>query len=160
MLSEDLKDKLRATLPNQNECIGWLIYWLYRYFTYWQQEKSNNKDSDQIKLGYISLLSNIGVEGSTNKDLAQKAMVSKQAMSKLINEMLLEDLIEMEKDKMDSRSKKIMLTNKGAEALIQIMQNNQYLFKEFEGVLGENKVNLLIELISELMVELSPNKKK
>lgn len=150
MLSEDIRDKLLKNWPKRNESVCRNIYWLHRYFINWHQKKWKKEELNHLRAGYIPLLANIGIDGSTNKDLAQKAMISKQGMSQLLNDMLADDIIEMEKNTEDGRYKKIMLTNKGAELLIKIWEINQQLFNDFASILGESNTRMLVELTTEL----------
>lgn len=162
MLSENTKKRLQETWPQKNTSVARLIYQLYRYFSTLQVDRrqSENKPIHYLKPGYVYLLANIGLGGSTNKDLAKKAMVTKQAMSKLINEMICEKIVEIEKDSNDGRSNKIILTNTGAELLIDIWGTNQLLIDEFETHIGKPKTKLLLELMSELVDSLMPTENK
>jgi DNA-binding MarR family transcriptional regulator len=151
MLSEQTKARLVKVWPDQNTNIGRLIYGLFRYLTSFQEKKWGSSEPDHLKPGYVSLLANIGIQGASNKELAGKAWVSKQAMSKLVNEMLKEEIIEIEKDAADNRVNNIMLTDKGAELLIAVWDINELLRLEIENHLGKEKTAQLLGLIAELI---------
>jgi DNA-binding MarR family transcriptional regulator len=40
----------------------------------------------QVKIGHIMLMMNLSEDGSTSMELARRVQISKQAMSKLVNE--------------------------------------------------------------------------
>lgn len=151
MLSHKTNALLIKTWPDQNNNIGRLIYGLFRYLHTFQEKKWGSSEPDHLKPGYVSLLANIGINGASNKELASKAWVSKQAMSKLVNEMLKSEVIEIVKVANDSRINNIMLTDKGAEMLIAIWDINELLRKDFEKHLGKEKTTLLLSLIAELI---------
>ena len=151
MLTEGVKKKLQETKPERNKNIGRLIYKLYRYFVSWQEEKCPDKYLYKIKPSQVALLANINVYGGNNKELAQRASVSKQAMSKLLNEIEKEGIVEIERDKDDCRSNNIELTDKGAELLISMWEINHLMVEDFEKHLGTAKTQLFLELLSELV---------
>jgi len=151
MLSEKSKARLAEIWPDQDTNIGRLIYGLFRYLTSFQEKKWGSSDLAHLKPGYVSLLANIGINGASNKELAGRAWVSKQAMSKLVNEMLKEEVIETEKETTDNRINKIMLTDKGAALLIAIWDINELLRIEIEKHLGKEKTSQLLALIAELI---------
>jgi len=156
MLSKEINEKLHSKRPKRNENVGRLVYALYRYFVCWQEERCPNNYLFHLKPSHVALLANISMYGGTNKELAQRAIVSKQAMSKLLNETLKEGIIEMEKDKNDNRSNTVVLTDKGAELLISTWENNHLLIEDFEKHLGKPKAQLLLELLSELVDSIGP----
>lgn len=150
MLSEELKRELVEKKPNPSENIGKLFYRLFRYVQIWHEEKSLENGSYLIKPGLIALLSNISSNGSCNRELAERAFISKQGMSKLLNETLHDGIIEIGKNKNDSRANNIELTDKGAALLVSIWENNKFLIQNFEHHLGKEKTRNLLELLSEL----------
>ena len=151
MLTDDVKRKLQEKKPERSKNIGRLIYKLYRYFVSWQEEKCPGKYLYKIKPSHVALLANINVYGGNNKELAQRASVSKQAMSKLLNEIEKEGIVEIERDKGDCRSNNIELTDKGAELLMCMWDINHSIVEDFEKHLGQAKTQLLLELLSELV---------
>ena len=151
MLTEEVKQKLQEKKPERNKNIGRLIYKLYRYFVSWQEEKCPGKYLYKLKLSHVALLANINVYGGNNKELAQRASVSKQAMSKLLNEIEKEGIVQIVRDNDDCRSNNIELTDKGAELLISMWEINRMMVEDFEKHLGKPKTQLLLELLSELV---------
>lgn len=83
--------------------IGKLINTWKRFFDDWAYEQLNFHGYDYFKMGYMPFIMNISVNGSTNNDVAKKAKVTKQAMSKVVKELLEHELIKIEKHETDAR---------------------------------------------------------
>lgn len=150
MISDKLKRELVAKKLKPNENIGKLVGRLHRYIQIWYEEKNPNRHLYRVKPSLPALLSNINTDGGSNKELAHCAFISKQAMSKLLNETVKDGIVEIVKSKDDSRVNNIALTDKGAEVLISIWENNQHLIENFEKHLGKEKTKTLLALLTEL----------
>lgn len=156
MLSEELKQKLTEALPKRHENIGKMIYLMYRFLISWHEEKNTKDNSFHITPSMIGLLSNIHLYGNNNKLLAERVMISKQAMSKLLKETAREGIIEITRSKQDSRSNDIHLTEKGANLLLSIWGNNRFLISEIEKHIGKQKSQMLLELLADLAESINP----
>jgi len=153
MLSKDVINRLSEAWPNKNGSVARLVYRLYRYYAVWQMEKLQveNKPVTFLKPNYIYILASVGLTGSTNKELSTTAMVSKQAIGKLINELVNGNMLEFEKNDNDGRSNTIQLTDAGAELLMNIFDSNKALIEMFESRIGKEKTIQLLELMTELV---------
>jgi DNA-binding MarR family transcriptional regulator len=61
----------------------------------------------------MALLMDIGLEGTTNSQLAKKAKVTKQTMNKVVKNLKESGYISSSKNLADGRSEMLQLTNKG-----------------------------------------------
>ena len=154
MLSEELKNKLVKNRPNPLENIGRLMGRISKYIHVWHEEKNPYPEVCRVTPSVAALLYNVELDGSQNKDLARCAFISKQAMSKLLIETEQDGLIEIEKNKQDSRANNITLTNVGAELLLSTWDINRKLIEEFETHLGKEKTQQLLSLLYELSEKL------
>ena len=66
-----------------------------------------------FKMAYMPLLMNIDPDGCNEQGASEKAFITKQAMSKVVKELLERGYIETEKNYDDKRCANIFLTAKG-----------------------------------------------
>ncbi len=154
MISKSVRKKLLAKRTEKTESFGRQIYYLYRYLVVWDDEMWPKMNDKPLGPSHIHLLFTIGLDGVSNSEMARRAKVSKQAMSKLVQEMLKFELIEIEPNEQDSRCNIITLTDKGAEVLVKIWDANRQLAQEFENRLGKVKAKRLLTLMAELVESL------
>lgn len=160
MLSEEFKNKLVKTRPSPQENIGRLMGRISKYVHVWHEEKNPYPEVCRITPSLAALLYNIDLDGSQNKDLAKCAFISKQAMSKLLIETDRDGVIAIDKDKEDCRANNITLTDRGAELLLSMWDNNRKLIEEFETYLGKGKTQQLLDLLYELSESLEISNRK
>jgi DNA-binding MarR family transcriptional regulator len=151
MISKSVRKKLIALQPPKEESFGRQIYFLYRYLAVRNDQLGPKVGSKVLGLSHIHLLFTIGLDGVSNSEMARRAKVSKQAMSKLVQEMLKHELIVIDSSECDSRCNIISLTDKGAEVLMKIWDTNKLLSAEFENRLGKAKAKKLLALMAELV---------
>lgn len=151
MLSKSAKKKLITKRPSRDESIGRLIYFLYRYFAIRGDSRWPKLHLHPLGPSHIHLLAAIGLDSVSNSEMARRANVSKQAMSKLVREMLKLELIVIQTNEQDSRCNVISLTDQGADVLMKIWEANNLLKKEFEKFLGKAKSKRLVALMAELV---------
>lgn len=141
-------------MPSKEESFGRQIYFLYRYLVVWDDGLLPRLGLQHMGPSHIHLLFTIGLEGVSNSGMARRAKVSKQAMSKLVQEMLKHELITIAHNEQDSRCNIISLTDKGADALMKIWEANKQMTAEFEKRLGKAKSKRLLALMAELVESL------
>ncbi|MCX6303784.1 MAG: MarR family winged helix-turn-helix transcriptional regulator [Bacteroidetes bacterium] len=154
MLSKSVKKKLTAHKLPKEESFGRQIYFLYRYLAVWNDEQWTRLGLHPMGPSHIHLLFTIGLDGVSNSEMARRAKVSKQAMSKLVQEMLKHELIVIDPNEHDSRCNIISLTDQGASMLMKIWEANKLLAAEFEARLGKAKAKRLLALMAELVESL------
>ena len=154
MISKPVKKKLLANKMSKEESFGRQIYYLYRYLVVWDDNLWPTIGSHPLGPSHIHLLFTIGLDGVSNSEMARRAKVSKQAMSKLVQEILKYKLITIEPNEHDSRCNIITLTDEGAEVLMKIWEFNKRLTVEFEKRLGKAKSKKLLALMAELVESL------
>jgi DNA-binding MarR family transcriptional regulator len=129
---------------------GKLIRMLRVSFDNWALARLAEKGYGDFKMGYMPFLMNIGPEGSTNKEIAERARVTKQAMSKVIRE--LEDLgyIKIEPHCTDKRCQLIMLKPRGEELIDNIQNCVASLMDEHEALVGKQDYKQFMETLNKL----------
>ena len=151
MLSKSVRKKILARSLSKEESFGRQIYFLYRYMVISADTRWPKIGSKQLGPSHIHLLFTIGLDGVSNSEMARRAKVSKQAMSKLVKEMLAYELIVIDQNEHDSRCNIITLTDSGGEVLMKMWEANKLLAAEFEKMLGTAKSKKLLALMAELV---------
>jgi DNA-binding MarR family transcriptional regulator len=151
MISKSVRKKMMTVRTMKEESFGRQIYFLYRFLVVWNDERGPKLADHLLGPSHIHLLFTIGMDGVSNSEMARRAKVSKQAMSKLVQEMLKQELIVIDPNEHDSRCNIISLTDKGAGVLMRIWEANKMLTAEFENRLGKVKSKRLLALMAELV---------
>ena len=154
MLSKSAKKKLLTNKLSKEESFGRQIYFLYRYLVVRNDELWPRIGPHPLGPSHMHLLFTIGMDGVSNSEMARRAKVSKQAMSKLVQEIQKYNLISIEPNEHDSRCNIISLTDEGAEVLMKIWEFNKLLTADFENLLGKTKSKKLLALMAELVESL------
>lgn len=116
---------------------GKLVQLQKRFFDEWALERLNQKGYVRFKLSYMAFLMNIDEHGISNKELAEKAHVTKQAMSKVMKELEKLGLVESKTHEEDARMSVISLTDKGKQMVITVVENVCEKMDEYEALVGK-----------------------
>ena len=154
MLSKSFKQELLARQTSKDDSFGRQIYFLYRYLVAWGDLRWPKLGPHPMGISHIHMLFTIGLDGVSNSEMARRAKVSKQAMSKVVQDMEKLELIVIDPNEHDSRCNIISLTDKGGEILMKIWEVNTLLSDEFEKRLGKTKSKKLLSLMAELVESL------
>jgi len=122
---------------------------LKKQFDKWAMERLAKKGYKGFKMAYMPVIMNIDLNGTSNNDLALRANVTKQAMSKVIKELQKSGYISSKTDPDDKRSTIFRLTSKG-ESLIQTAKESvSDLMDEYRKLIGKkNYDGLLMQLVN------------
>jgi DNA-binding MarR family transcriptional regulator len=93
------------------------------------------------------LMMNLSEEGSTSKELARRVQISKQAMSKLVNELAQKGFLEVLNHPEDHRATIVKSTSKGKQFLIDLDFCRRHVEEEFAQVIGEEKLEHLKDIL-------------
>ncbi|RAK02143.1 DNA-binding MarR family transcriptional regulator [Larkinella arboricola] len=107
-----------------------------------------------FKASYIGFLSNLEQDGITNNELARRAGVTKQAMSKIVK--LLEDdgYIYIVKCERDSRSSQIFINERGKLLLAAVFNCMEELKDKFSTIAGRDRVEQMLDTMVLLVREI------
>ena len=150
MLDKRAKAKLEALIPKRRRNLARHIYILHRYFNEWACKRWLKDGWGIIRPEHLRLLSIVGSDEVNNNELAKRARVSKQAMSKMVTELEKRGFINVQPDLNDSRAKIISVSKKGVEFLVYLTSCGKELEVIFAGMIGKQKTEQLIEILSEL----------
>ena len=126
------------------------IYITYRYFNEWAQKQWIEDGWENIRPEHLRLISILGTDVVNNNELAKRARVSKQAMSKMVNDLESHGFVDVEPDPNDSRARIISISNNGLEFLEYFQNSSKVMNKQFEDILSKEKAEKLLSLLSEL----------
>jgi len=151
MIPNDLDKELLASQHSRERNWVKLIFVMKRQLDAWATEAIVCQGFEDFKLGHMPLLMNISPEGITNTELAKKARVTKQAMSKVVNELLDLGYIDTIGHDTDKRSSVIRLTDKGKRLVITARKCVSKLESTYEKTFGkksfEDAKDMLLKVI-------------
>ncbi len=150
MLDKRTKAKLDEHIATRKRNVTRGIYITYRYLNEWALSKWKEDGWDTIRPDHLRLISIISTEQLNINELSKRARVSKQAMSKMVNDLISKGFIAFETDPHDSRSKIISITKDGVEFMEYFKGCSKLVEKKFEDIIGEKKTQLLIDILEEL----------
>ncbi len=104
-----------------------------------------------FKLGYMPFLMNIDPEGITNNDLAKRFSVTKQASSKILNELIERHYITAEPHGEDGRSSIVFLTDRGKKFVIEAKRCMDELADEYSELLGKKNFENLRDMMTKII---------
>ena len=151
MKQTETDKKLLEFQQAKHRSIVKLISHLRRHYDVWVVSEFCAHGYDDFKIAYMPLLMNIHPEGITNNELAKKAKVTKQAMSKVVKELVEANYIRTETHGGDKRSSIIYLTAKGKKMVMTARDRVMMLEKEYEGLLGKRRFAELKEMLTVLV---------
>jgi DNA-binding MarR family transcriptional regulator len=122
-----------------------------RFLDEWALEKLSQAGYRDFKMAYFPILMNIGLEGATNNELAEKGCVTKQATSKVIKELESYKLVYTELHETDNRCVVIKLTKKGKELVITAAEQIFKRMQEYEKLVGKENFQQAMDTMFKIM---------
>lgn len=119
-------------------------------------EKLQKKGYENFKLGDLVLIVNIEPEGIINNELAKKARITKQAMSKVVRNLEASGYIHTCKHSTDNRASVIFLTDEGKKLIVSAAESFQEIEKEYTTVVGQEDTAALRQILGKLVYSLHP----
>jgi DNA-binding MarR family transcriptional regulator len=151
MKKADLDIILRQTEHIKVRSWGKILSYLKRQFEAWTTEKLSSHGYSDFTMAHMPLIMNIKPEGTNNNELAAIARISKQAMSKVVRDLLQKGYIETMTDATDKRSTIISLTEKGKRFVIKARYCVQELTTEYQNLLGKKEYEHMIDNLLKIM---------
>jgi DNA-binding MarR family transcriptional regulator len=132
--------------PN-NKNVGKLVNRWKRFFDDWAYEALAAAGYDYFKMSYMAFIMNVAETGSSNTEIAAKAKVTKQAMSKVVKELEAKGLISTQKHETDARITVIFLTTKGKNFIADTKKCVNKLGEEYKELVGEKNFEVMVDCI-------------
>ncbi|UFH56045.1 MarR family winged helix-turn-helix transcriptional regulator [Spirosoma sp. KNUC1025] len=134
--------------------VGRLFWRLKRFTSNFIEPRLHALGYTDFKMSYLMFLSNIDEHGTTNNELAKKACVTKQMMSKIVGLLEDEGYIYTKKNPNDSRSSIIFLNARGKELFVKLEGCMQEARSKFDEIVGHERMEQVIDTMSKLVTEL------
>lgn len=141
----NLDKKFKETDYIKRNSYGKLISILKRQFDQWVTEQLAERHHFDFKIAHMPLIMNIALEGTNNNELAKKARVTKQAMSKVVKELLDLGYIQVKPDSNDKRVTTVTLTDRGKKFVIEARMCIKELHEEYRKAVGKARYDGMIE---------------
>jgi DNA-binding MarR family transcriptional regulator len=148
---EQIQSELAAYMRTNDRNWARLMWAGKRLFERSIQQAMNASGIGPFKFSYIPFLASISLKSITNRELAQRAKVPKQAMSRTVKELEEQGLIRTEKNQKDGRSVKISLTIEGQKHLLTIKREQHRLMDEYKRVVGEEHFNIAVDVLRQII---------
>lgn len=127
--------------------MGRLLWRLKRYMDNFIEPRLHALGFTDFKMSYLMFLANIEEDGTTNNELARRAGVTKQMMSKIVGLLEDEGYIYTQKNPSDSRSSIIFLNNRGKELFVALRDSMQEGRDKFDAIVGHDRMEQVIDTL-------------
>ncbi len=130
--------------------VGKVIWRIKRYMDNFVEPKLHALGYTDFKMSYLMFLANINETGITNNELAKRACVTKQMMSKTVSLLEAEGYIYTEKNPADSRSSVIFLNQRGKDLFVTLRDCMQQARDRMDAIVGHDRMETMIDTLIEL----------
>ena len=130
--------------------IGRLVWRMKRYMDAFMEPRLHRMGFTDFKTSYLAFLANIEEKGITNNELAKRACVTKQMMSKTVSLLEFEGYIYTQKNETDSRSNRIFMNDRGFELLYAIRDYTNEAHAKFAGIVGQDRFEQTLDTLRQL----------
>lgn len=134
--------------------VGRLFWRLKRFTGNYIEPRLHALGYTDFKMSYLMFLANIEEHGITNNELAKRACVTKQMMSKIVGLLESAGYIYTQKNPNDSRSSIIFLNDRGKELFVALEGCMQEARRKFDTIVGHERMEQVIETMAKLVNEL------
>lgn len=138
----------------RDKSVGRLFWRLKRFTSNYIEPRLHALGYTDFKMSYLMFLSNIEEQGITNNELAKRACVTKQMMSKIVGLLEGAGYIYTQKNPNDSRSSIIFLNDRGKELFVKLEGCMQEARSKFDAIVGHERMEQVIDTMSTLVNEL------
>lgn len=149
-MSATIDAKYEACLAKRPDSLARLINLFKKDIDLRITQKILDRGYKNFKLGDMVLLVHIDPHGTINNDLARKARISKQAMSKVVKNLEAENYIGTRKHDTDNRASIIFLTEKGKEFMINVYEAVDEIQALYEEIIGSEALTTLKTILKQL----------
>lgn len=105
----------------------------------------------EFRYSDTQVLRNLDPEGTRITALAERARMTKQAMSELVRRLERDGFVERRPDPEDGRAKRVQMTEKGRDVTEAAQQTNREVVESWSESLGREELQRLLELLSDLL---------
>jgi DNA-binding MarR family transcriptional regulator len=150
-MESDKIAEILAFKDNKSRLLGRLLNKSYRFMSEVATEFLREKGYTDFRVGHIVALVHIEFEGDTVNTLALRAGITKQAMSKIVQELVEGEYVISGKHPNDARSVIVKLTDRGYEALTHWKACTEHIDKKFTEILGSERLEQVKDILGTLV---------
>jgi DNA-binding MarR family transcriptional regulator len=144
-----MKEKNKLTGKEDN--LFATLYILKRAMDDWGSRNIIQMGYENFNITYMPFFMNIGSEGISNNEIAEKMRVTKQAASRIVRELEASGLVRGEKSDSDGRSVKLYLTEEGQKFQELATNEARLLRKDYVKVIGRERYETAVDVLKELI---------
>ncbi|RFS21377.1 MarR family transcriptional regulator [Chitinophaga silvatica] len=154
-MSATIDAKYEAYMTDRSNSLARLINQFKKDIDLRIIQKIRERGYTDFKLGDMVLLVNIDSHGTINNDLARKARISKQAMSKVVKNLEASNYISTRKHDTDNRASLIFLTDKGKEFMITVYDVVDEVTEYYANITGKEEMQRLKTILKSITTGLN-----
>ncbi len=144
----------------RSRSLGRLIWRLKRHIHLHVEPMLIAKGHADFKLSSLAFIANIDEHGTTNNELAKKACVSKQAMSKVVKELEEHRYVYTRPNEADARSSVIFLDERGKQLFVDLNEAMTDVRTRFDKAIGAKKCRQMIDTMYDLLAVLDTEEER
>lgn len=144
------EERYETSLARRKASLGRLLSLVKKDLDQQLTEKLLERGYKDFRPGDMVVLINIDDAGTINNELAKKARISKQAMSKVVKNLEAEGYIATRKHDTDNRASLIALTDMGKMLLIETSESIKEIETSYVEVVGEEDITTLKQILLRL----------
>ncbi|QHS63633.1 MarR family winged helix-turn-helix transcriptional regulator [Chitinophaga agri] len=143
------KGKIR--IPDREDNLFATLYILKRAMDDWGSRNVAQLGYGDFNMTYMPFFMNIGSEGISNNEIAEKMRVTKQAASRIVRELEASGMVRGEKSDSDGRSVKLFLTEEGQKFQDLVANEAILLWKQYMKTVGRERYQTAMEVLKEII---------
>lgn len=149
-MKKEIHPLCKTTEPT-TENLGRIIGISYRHMSDFISRATREEGFPSFSVQYMAVLKNVEENGITVNHLAEKILITKQAVSKMVKDLEKNGYVTIKKNPNDSRSVLIYNTPLAEKMLKFVKKQNQRLVKEASAILGEKRMSDLVTDLHKIM---------
>jgi DNA-binding MarR family transcriptional regulator len=155
-MNSSLDEQLEQHLAQRQQSLIRMLGLLKKDMDCRIMQKLQQKGYNDFKLGDLVLIVNIEPQGIINNELAKKARITKQAMSKVVKNLEAGGFIRTCKHASDARAAVISLTGEGKKLIICAAESFEEIQQEYTHIIGQQDTDALKQILKKLVFSLHP----
>lgn len=155
-MEQSLDERVQYYLSQRSRSLARLLNLLKKDLDARITEKLQQRGYTDFRLGDLVLIVNIPPEGTINNELAKKARITKQAMSKVVKNLEAAGYILTRRHTSDNRAVVIFLSDKGKLLLISAAESFIEIQEEYTRIIGAADTEVLKGILGKLVFTLHP----
>ncbi len=156
MTNAALDKKLEEVMANRHRSLIRMLSIIKKDLDARITEQLQEKGYEGFKIGDMALLANIPQEGTINNELAKKARITKQAMSKVVKSLEKDGYIYTRKHETDNRATVIFLSDRGKQLVIDVSGCMREIQGFYTDIIGEENTEILRNILFKLVETIYP----